>query len=215
MASDIFDYWADVPGEAHWHPDDEKVLHRAQNRFELGALPAFCKGPLKTAPVVLLALSPGFRETDLDHASSPEGQAYYAHQRTGGADLPTAQEHGPLVNWTRGILRQFGIEYDNVRSRVAVLNAGAYKSKEFKDHHMLTALPSSRVVLSWAQEVLFQQAERGERVVVCLRARRTWGLKEGVSFGSLHAPATNRAATMLHGEERERIAAAVKDALSC
>ena len=50
---------------------------------------------------------------------------------------------------------------------------------KFNDWHMLTALASSRAALDGAQSVLFPQAERAERVVVCLRAARVWGLSRG------------------------------------
>jgi len=66
------------------------------------------------------------------------------------------------------------------------------------DPELLAALPSSRVCLNWAQEVLFPTAERGERVVVCLRSAKFWGLRPGAEYpGTLFAPRVNRAGDML------------------
>jgi hypothetical protein len=58
--------------------------------------------------------------------------------------------------------------------KIAFLNVDAYHSEKFGDWHMLTALPSSRMALDWAQFELFGQAEEGKRVVVCLRSAQLW-----------------------------------------
>jgi hypothetical protein len=58
---------------------------------------------------------------------------------------------------------------------------------------------------------LFPQAERGEKVVICLRLARFWGHKQGERYGhSLFAPPVNRSGPMVHGEMREQIIEAVK-----
>src|SRR4051795_8170713 len=93
MTTDLVAFWSGVPGHAHWHPDDEKVLRRAPHAFQLECLPTSFYGPLKTARVVLLFLSPGFRPADLEHAKSEAAQTYYQTQRTGCAPLPTREHH--------------------------------------------------------------------------------------------------------------------------
>jgi len=142
-------------------------------------------GRLRTAAVVLLFLFPGLDSNDTTHCGTQQGRHYYASQRTGECDLPDEKEHHAAYKWLTKIIGQFDIEYEQARSTVATLNIGAYKSKTFDDWHMLAALPSSRVGLDWAQSVLFPQAEAGERVVVCLRSPKYWGLKSGKSVGSL------------------------------
>jgi hypothetical protein len=107
----------------------------------------------------LLFLSPGFAEDDRAHANSGAGQAYYVRLRRGSCDLPSKQERETARRWAKPIIRQFGLDYDAIRSEIAFLNIGAYKSKDFRDWKMLTALPSCRVTLDWAQSVLFPQAE--------------------------------------------------------
>jgi hypothetical protein len=97
---------------------------------------------------------------------------------------------------------------------LAVLNICAYHSKAFDDTPLLAALPSGRVSISWAQNVLFPEAEAGDRVVVCLRSPRFWGFKEDEQYGSsLFAPPVTRGGHMEHGTMRERIIGAVKSAI--
>jgi hypothetical protein len=72
-------------------------------------------------------------------------------------------------------VRQFGVNPDSAVDKIAFLNIDAYHSEKFGDWHMLTALPSSRMALDWAQFELFGQAEEGKRVVVvCLRSAQLW-----------------------------------------
>lgn len=164
--------------------------------FRLDCLVSPFRGPLKTARVVLLFLSPGFDTRDAEHAKSPVGQACYARMRTGEYNLPSREDHASAWDWSAKIVRQFDLHYEDVLSKFAFLNIAAYKSRDFNDWAMLAALPSSRVTLDWAQSVLFPQAEAGKRVVVCLRSPRYWGLnesKEGKRFGkSLFAPICTR-----------------------
>src|SRR4051794_9656058 len=108
MSTDLFDFWADVPGDAHVHPKDAKVLDCADHNFKLGCLPISFSGPMRTAPVVFLFLSPGLHEFDLRHATMKEGQAYYRSQRSGLASLPTEAEHPPAWAWWRRTVSQMG-----------------------------------------------------------------------------------------------------------
>ena len=212
---DIFDFWEGVKGSATQHDDDRTVLSALDTQFDLRCLVANFHGRLRDAPVVLLLLSPGLGDGDHAAARDPRARAYYAKMRRGDCPLPTLAEHPGAYKWDRRILTQFGCDNDDatVRNKVAVLNICAYKSKTFTDWAALAALPSSRVCLDWAQGVLFPQARAGERVVVCLRSPKYWGLKKGTTDGSLFAPATNQAAFMEHGEHRERIAHAVQSIL--
>jgi len=208
MSQDIFDFWAECPPDARKHPADTKVLDRVAHQFELECLPIAFTGPLRTAPVVLLFLSPGSADDDAEHAKAEWRQAWYGFQRTGWAPLPTHEEHAPAWDWWAKIVRQFDVEPEAVRNKLAVLNIGAYHSKSFHDWHMLTALPSSRVTMDWAQGVLFPQAERGERVVVCLRSARLWGLRKGeCNGGTLYAPKHGRSGIMDKGSLRDQISA--------
>src|ERR1700737_12691 len=85
-------------------------------------------------------------------------------------------------------------DWDEIGSKISVLNIGAYHSKSFNDTPLLAVLPSSRMSIAWAQEVLFPQAIAGRRVVICLPAARFWGLELGKQYGkSLFAPDVTRA----------------------
>ena len=189
------------------------MLQRVKHDFAPDCLPAAYRGHLRAAPVVLLFLSPGLDSEDPKHCSNEKGRRYYARQRTGGCDLPDENEHPSAYKWLDKIIRQFGITYDQARSKVATLNIGAYKSKSFKYRHMLAALPSSRVCLDWAQSVLFPQAEAGERVVVCLRSPNYWGLGIGDPIGLLFRPKCYRNAIICDKKMRERVKVAVQRAV--
>lgn len=212
---DIFEFWSRIGDSDFRHPADAKVFDRVRHKFERDCLPAAYTGPLRTAPVVLLFLSPGYTKYDADHATTEEGRAYYRKQRTGLASLPLAGKHPPAWKWWSKVVRQFGVDPAENAGKISILNIGAYHSEKFHDPHMLAALPSSRAGLDWAQGVLFPQAEAGERVVVCLRSSRTWGLgnEERRHGTSLFVPPCTPNGMMHRGEFRLEVEAAVRQAL--
>jgi hypothetical protein len=211
---DIFAFWARIRPEARTHPADEQVFSRIGNPgFDLRCLPAAYSGPLKTARVVLLYLSPGFSDFDLAEAESPEGQERYVRRRKGTAPLPSKEEHESAWRWWSSRTRCFG-HWEELRDQIAVLNIGAYHSRKFTDWGLLAALPSSRMSIAWAQNVLFPEALAGKRVVVCLRAGRYWGLDVGRHYPvGLYSPPVTVGGHMYHGAMREEIIKAVKAAL--
>lgn len=211
MNEDIFQFWSRIPDGTFAHPDDRQVLKRVSHRFELDCLPIGFVGPLRTASLVLLFLSPGYTAFDRQHASEDAGRAWYRGQRSGSAPLPKEAEHAPAYRWWSRVVRQFGFDPDSKANKIAVLNIGAYHSEKFHDWHMLTALPSSRVALHWAQTQLFPAAEKGDRLVVCLRSARLWGLARGQSYGqSLFAPDCTPGGIMHRGPLREVVVAAAQ-----
>jgi hypothetical protein len=211
---DIFDFWDGLPGTACEHPADRDVLSRVKHGFDLNCPVGQYRGPLRTAPVVMLFLNPGWTESDKSHARTIEGQEYYVRMRTGKCLLPTKADHESAWQWANGIIKQFGCDYEAARSKVAFLNICAYKSISFVDSAMLSALPSCRVCLDWAQNILFPKAISGERVVVCLRSSKCWGLPSGEPLGqSLYVPETTRGGHMLHGEMRQKAIKAVREAV--
>lgn len=212
---DIFDFWAQMPEGDCVHPADKEVLCRIKHSFFLECFPGPYRGPLKTANVVLLFLSPGLGGAQVDHAGVPGAREYYSRQKSGQASLPDATEHREAKEWIEKVIRQFGVDYEEARASgtLAILNIGAYKSKSFPDWPSLAALPSSRACLDWAQTVLFRDAELGKRVVVCLRSHDYWGLGTGPSIGrSLFRPNCNRSGFVLRAE-REQVTRAVQDAV--
>ena len=213
-----------VPGDVREHPADRIVFDRAANGddrghgFDLRCLPAPFNGPLRTARVVLLYLSPGWCERDVEEAETQAGQDRYFRRRQGYAPLDTEAEHAEGYRWWTERTKRFGQPHE-LQDKIAYLNIGPYKSKDFTDYPLLAALPSCRVSLDWAQSVLFPQAERGDRVVVCMRSARYWGLGKQRQFGaSLFAPATTMSGHMSasgdNGTVRDGIVAAVRDAIA-
>lgn len=201
--TDIFRFWAQVGPTDHVHPADCEVLSRVNHHFDLKCLPGCFTGPLRTAAIVLLYLSPGLSKQDRTKAKSLTEQERQMRVRRGREPY---QSGG---TWLRDRTKCFG-DWDRLRSRIAVLNIGAYHSKNFHDTPLLAALPSSRVSTAWAQDVLFPQAIAGKRIVICLRSARFWGLEVGRKYGrSLFAPHVTRAGHMKHSEMRKQIIEAV------
>jgi hypothetical protein len=211
---DIFKFWQGLTGDdARVHPADKNVLTRVKHHFEDRCFAEPFRGPLRTAPVVLLFLAPGLHERDLVH--SPDADAFYSRQRTGRCDLPSEEEHKTARDWAIQVIKQFDVDYESVRSKFAFLNIAPYRSPRFHDRNMLAALPSARVALGWAQTVLFPEAEDGNRTVVCLRSPTYWGFDKGERYGkSLFAPECNRAGRMHNGKTRDEAVSAVRRAIS-
>ena len=209
---DIFEFWSAVDPKARIHPADEAVFKRVPNHgFDLDALPGCFMGPLRTAPVVLLFLSPGLDEGD---KPTPELIEWNSRTRRGAEPLVGASIQEPNYRWWTRRTKFLGYGPNLLADKVAVLNIGAYHSRTFDDHGLLAALPSSRVSLGWAQSVLFPAAERGERVVICLRAARYWGLEAGAEYpGTLFAPQVTRGGHA-HTDNRQRIVLAVQRLLA-
>ena len=213
MSTNIFDFWADVSANAERHPADAEVFRRLGVQSQAGVLPNPFFGPLKTARVVLLYLSPGLRDDDRHLSMLETVQTYAQRQRSGNAPLPSQEDYEPTWNWWRKRVGQLQVEPAEMRERIAFLNICAYRSKTFDTPYLLSALPSSRTALDWAQSVLFPEAERGDCVVVCLRAAAYWGLATGDHGKALFVPPVNRSGFMLHGETRFRVVEAVKAAV--
>ncbi len=194
MAVDIFHFWSKIKPHERIHPDDREVFQRVGRKghgLDLRCLPACFGGRLRTASVVLLFLSPGFSARDLKDARTSDGRARYAKRRTG------RQSVSENSSWFQSRIKAFGLDFKDVSAKIAILNIGAYHSKQFTDYPLLAALPSSRVSLDWAQNVLFPKAIRGERIVICLRSAHFWGLNAGKKYGrSLFAPHVTRGGHM-------------------
>jgi hypothetical protein len=214
MTTDIFEFW-DLPWVSKGgHPADRRVLERVQHNFDLECLPGCFAGPLKTAPVVLLYLSPGLSEFDHQYARSKKVRELHRRTRQGYEPLWSREDHPPAYKWWRSHTKIFG-KWDDVRDKIAFLNIGCYHSKHFKDHPLLAALPSSRVVLDWAQDVLFRQAIAGKRIVICMRSARYWGLQiSDKPYGrALFAPTVNAGGHMKRDKLQKQITIMVQDAI--
>jgi hypothetical protein len=113
-----------------------------------------------------------------------------------------------------GKIKNFG-DYETVKDEIALLNIGAYHSKDVKSFGSLLALPSSRVSLGWAHDVLFPDAEAGKRVVICMRSASYWGLEQGRQYeGGLFAPQVNpHSGYLLKNDANERLVELVRERL--
>ena len=205
MATDIFEFWSGIRLRGGAHPADYEVLRRVRHNFDLRCLPACFFGPLKTAPVVLLYLSPGLSDQDYADARTKKGRARYRRTWAGEEPLRGPDEHEHAWWWWKSRTKSLG-DWQALTTKVAILNIGAYHSKKFKNKPLLAALPSSRVSIDWAQHVLFPEAMAGRRVVVCLRAARFWGLQVGERYGrALFAPPVTPRGDMKREPMREAV----------
>jgi hypothetical protein len=203
----IFDYWSRIDRQAPVHPSDEWVI--SQDRHDLNIdhyLPQPFLGPLKTAPIVLLYLSPGTSPEDRNERESETETSRCERQRQGNAPLPSKDEHPAAWKWWTRRTKWLGDEA-TLRTKLAILELGAYHSKDGYAGRLL-ALPSSRFVVEWAQNFLFPSAISGDRLVVCLRAAKSWGLPQDYKLGNLYAPAVTRGGFIIGDENRSAIRAA-------
>lgn len=190
--TDIFRFWSQIKKGQRIHPADRaafKLMEPRRHGFQLQCLPACFSGPLRNAPVVLLFLSPGYVEAEDTEAKTRSGRNYYFRKWKGREPI---RDSGPGKNWFKSRTKVFS-EFDIARRKIAILNIGAYHSKKMYSYSSMMALPSSRVTLDWAQDVLFPQAMAGKRIVVCMRAAAHWGLEAGKRYpGTLFAPLMTR-----------------------
>jgi hypothetical protein len=202
--SDIFKFWSRIKRGANIHPSDRLVFERMdaeRHGFKLKCLPACFAGSLRTAPVVLLYLSPGYDKREEAAAKRKEVQDKYWRRWRGRE--PLSDGDGPGSKWFRSRTRVFG-DYEIVRKKVAILNIGAYHSKNMQSYASLLALPSSRATLDWAQHYLFRQALERKRIVICMRAAAYWGLEAGKKYrGKLFAPRTTRSGYLKKSERSQ------------
>jgi hypothetical protein len=212
--ADIFEFWSRIKRGERIHPADREVFGRIdaqRHGFQLDCLPGCFAGPLKTASIVLLYLSPGHDEKTTDDAKTKEGKDH--HFRTYKGDEPL-RDNGPGRKWVESRTKIFG-SYETIKRNFALLNIGAYHSKDVKDYASLLALPSSRVSLAWAQEKIFPEAEAGKRVVICMRSAAYWGLETGRKYkGTLFAPPVNRGGHLLNGPDKAKIVRTIQSRLA-
>src|SRR5690348_13012885 len=100
----IFKFW-EIGESERIHPKDEEVFKRVSekgHRLKLQCLPCPILGKLKTAPVVLLFLSPGYNRKDLIDAKMTSGRKYYARRRSGTEPL---RDGTPGTEWLRNIVK--------------------------------------------------------------------------------------------------------------
>ncbi len=213
MPTDIFSFWEQIDPKDKIHPADKDVFNRVRHNFDLRCLPGAFVGPLRTSPIVLLYLSPGWDQSDVDEASTPGGQQRYVEQRQGYAPFPSPDKYFGAWKWWSERTRVFG-PWEELQDKVAVLNIGGYHSKKFRDYSLLTSLPSCRVSVDWAQLTLFPEALAGHRVVICLRSASYWGLAKDKVFGkSLYATSVTLGGHMHKGRLRDEIIKKVKERL--
>jgi hypothetical protein len=111
------------------HPAGAKAFDRMdaeRHGFQFACLPGCFAGKLRTAPIVLLYLSPGYSPADVDDAKTDEGKEY--RFRSWKGDEPF-RDSGPGRVWLERRTKLFG-DFETIKRHFAVLNIGAYHSKD-------------------------------------------------------------------------------------
>ena len=210
----LFKFWEGVSPSTKVHPKDATVFEEnGKHNFKLDCLPNPYYGPLKTAPIVLLYLNPGFSDKDYAESQTEEGGQFYWRQRQGNEPL-RSQINLKDKSWWVSRTKHLNSDPEYLRHKLAVLELCAYHSKSFSDGAMLSKLPSCQVAMNWAVSHLFVQARARKRVVICMRATKRWGLTSGNHDGWLFAPRVTRGGHMFNDENRQLIVDAAKDALT-
>ena len=214
MKNQIFNFWSemkmsDLEQDEIIHPKDKEIFQRITHSYALKSLPLNFRGKLKTAKIVLLYLNPGYDKAN-DERELKEFKEEYFKTIKGESPLKSKLINQGSYKWWKGRSNFLNLPEEWLIDNLAILNIGAYHSKSFKDKGTLASLPSSRIAINWAQEVLFKEAEEGKRLVICMRSSKFWGLKEGYQKGLLFSPKTTRGGHILNGEVKDRIVKVAK-----
>ena len=194
------------------HPDDAPHLQvPLPPLLEAGLRlpPAPVTGTLVNGFIHLLALNPGHTPEDDERAATEEGQRWWRDMRSGRVPYEPAGNR-----WFVRKLAWLG-PWHEVAPYAVKLNRFAYSSSEAPGpvRKVLRQLPSSRLMLEWASDVLFPAARRGECVVFVTRSHDEWGLvrdrDEGAGLFCSFLP--RQAVPRL--EDQGRIAAVVREVI--
>jgi hypothetical protein len=220
MSTDIFDFWSKIGPRAQIHPSDDEYFKKPtifEPDMKKGALPGAFMGPLRSARVVLLATNAGVWNFDMTADRKKKIADWHVETRKGNEPLPCIDINPETYGWwtQKAVLFAPGRSPQELRSKMAFLSVVAYHSKKFDGGEWSVELPSSRVSVEWANDVLFERARKKECVVVCAQARKHW-IKSEVT-GHLFAP--NITYWNMHHKKpadeaiRTRVMAAIREAL--
>src|SRR5712691_10488432 len=101
--------------------------------------------------------------------------------------MPPVRQQFPLFEWACATsYPALGLDLDQER-RIDLQSLRQPtddhdRSTDIRSFAALLCLPSSRVSLGWAQDVLFPDAEAGKRIVICMRSAAYWGLEQGQKY---------------------------------
>jgi hypothetical protein len=114
-------FWWKAANSLQQHPDDEAVLRTKRHHFRLDTLVGPFQGPVRTAPVVLLTLNPGWSGVEPGEAKMPKVREAMVCNLKSDAPLTWFETNPEGLKWTRSVVQQFGVTYDRARMKVCAL----------------------------------------------------------------------------------------------
>jgi hypothetical protein len=180
----LFEYWERMPSGSNIHPEDEGLMRKCADRFELRIPPGHVNGPLKTAPIVLCLLNPRATLEDTEYLITTEGREMLLRQMGGDENFPSFE---PWRKWRNPLVKHVKFGSHPLDSSVAILNICAYSSKGCAavTDKLKAKLPSIVRAREFFHQVLVPQANRGDRFVVICRAVRAWQMDRSMEGENL------------------------------
>lgn len=191
--TDPADFESYVSGSRFGDPEDD--------RLHLSLFPVPYAGDLQNAPVVILALNPGFGHSDYwAEFKVPEFRERLKtnlRQSFEGVEYPFPFLdpqfcwHGGFLWWEgklRDVIRRIAKERFHGRylpalkflsQNLACTELIPYHSDSFRDHRLIERLPSVQHARSFVHERLIPDARAGKRTVIVTRQKAGWQVEKG------------------------------------
>ena len=168
MTSSLVEHWRELTGVTYpvVHPRDRAVFEAERHSFNLDFPPQAYVGDIENAPVVILSGNGGYDPSETPElfraTIAPSEFLQYLHN-------PTVSKRNKYADYYK-TLNFFDAIMDG---QVAIVNAVAYRSpklsQEKENRRVAEKLPSVHVHQKWLRGELFEQARRGERLVISKR----------------------------------------------
>lgn len=163
----------------------KKSSRNTKNIFALDVPPGHINGNLRTAPVVVLFLNPGFEDEDKQVFEKEDCRILLFEPIRGESDFPLW-----FNRWRKWFLQRVkldGMTDEKIGKNVSIFNVCSYASRDAKrlKPSILNSLPSSQAAIEYLHEVLIPQAQRGERFIVVCRTAWAWKIDKSIECDTI------------------------------
>jgi len=165
MGINLPDYWSKVrQTEQGWtHQDDEELLGREPNTFNLEFPPPASVGDIENAKIIVLAANGGYNSSVTPGEFAASGAVNRYLERLVRQAKAGWREVAPYYR---------GINYSELvfQGKAVIVNACAYRSPKISEEpdnrRLIKKLLSVQLTRRWLVEVVLPQMQAGERFVV-------------------------------------------------